>query len=210
MRLKPTELKKLRILFFLFYLSSNSSLSSHAQDSEEKAAERSLPTPMETRKLTSYSVKKPSLVLFDQKTSNRLNVSAKEVEANSGDGSVFISPRVEFAIGNFVYVSESEKALTDYRPASDGSISLTGSVTLIRYTSDTRQLSIESDLLAIDLLNEKITGAGSVKLLIGDSIHTGANFSIEQSGVFRLRGENGSRIKGEVYLTSNREMEKKL
>ena len=202
MRIKQTEPKKLRILFFLFYLSSNSSLSSHAQDSEKNAAEQGALTPKEPWNLTSYSVKKPSLVLFDQKTSNRLSVSAKEVEANSGDGSLFISPRVEFAIGNFAYVSESEKALTDYRPASDGSISLAGSVNLVRYSSEVKQLSIKSDLLAIDLLNEKITGAGSVKLLIGDSIHTGANFSIERGGIFRLKGENGSQIKGEIHLTA--------
>ena len=202
MRIKPTKPTKLRILFFLFYLSTNSLLNSHAQDSEEKTAKLDSLTPKEPKNLTSYSVKKPSLVLFNQKTSNRLNLSAKEVNANSGDGSVFISPRVEFALGDFAYVSESEKAMTDYRPASDGSISLTGSVNLLGYSSNAEKLSINSDLLVIDLLNEKITGAGSVKLLIGDSIHTGANFSIERGGIFRLRGENGSRIKGEIHLTA--------
>ena len=203
MRIKPTGPTKLRILFFLFYLSTNSSLNVHGHESEEKAAQQDALTPEERKNLTSYSVKKPSLMFFNPKMSNRLNLSAKEVTANSDYGSVFMSPRVEFAIGDFAYVSESEKALTDYRPASDGSILLTGSVSLIRYSSDAKQLSIQSDLLAIDLLNEKVTGAGSVKLLIGNSIHTGANFSIERGGIFRLRGEDGSRIKGEIHLTAN-------
>ena len=202
MRIKPTEPKKLRFLFFFLYLSSSFSISSLEKDSEETAARHGA-NPKGPEDITSYSVKKPSLVIFNQKTSNRLNVSAKEVEASSSDGSVFISPRVEFTIGDFAYVSESEIALTDYRPASDGSIFLTGSVNLVRYSSHAKQLSIKSDLLAIDLLNEKITGAGSVKLLIGGSIHTGADFSIERSGIFRLRGENGSRIKGEILLTDN-------
>ena len=202
MRIKPTEPKKLRFLFFFLYLSSSFSIGSLAKDSEETAARQGA-NPKGPENITSYSVKKPSLVILNQKTSNRLNVSAKEVEASSSDGSVFISPRVEFTIGDFAYVSESEIALTDYRPASDGSIFLTGSVNLVRYSSHAKQLSIKSDLLAIDLLNEKITGAGSVKLLIGGSIHTGADFSIERSGIFRLRGENGSRIKGEILLTDN-------
>ena len=114
---------------------------------------------------------------------------------------VFISPRIEFALGDFAYVSESDKALTDYRPASDGSISLTGSVKLIRYSSNAKHISITSDLLSFDLTKVKITGTGSVKLLFGDSTHTGTNFSIERAGIFRLRGEDSSRIKGEIHLT---------
>ena len=203
MRIKPTGPTKLRILFFLFYLSISFSPSSHAQDREEKTTKQEGHSSRESKNSTSYFVKKPSLVLFNQNTKGQLKLSATEVIANPGDGSVFISPKVEFAIGNFAYLSESDKAETDYRPNSDGSISLSGSVNLTRYSSDASDLSIRCDLLNIDLLDEKVTGAGSVKLLIEKSIHTGANFSIERGGVFRLRGEDGSRIKGEIHLTPN-------
>ena len=202
MRIKPTRPTKLRILFFLFYLSISFSPSSHAQDREEKATKRDAHSSRESKNSTSYSVKKPSLVLFNQNTKGQLKLSATEVVANPGDGSVFISPKVEFAIGNFAYLSESDKAETDYRPSSDGSISLSGSVNLTRYSSDASDLSITSDLLTIDLLNEKITGAGSIILVIGDSTHTGAYFSIEREGIFRLKGEDRSRIKGEIQLTA--------
>jgi hypothetical protein len=203
MRIKPTGPTNLRILFFLFYLSISFSQSSHAQARAEKAPKRDAHSSRESKNSTSYSVKKPSLVLFNQNTRDQLKLSATAVTASPGDGSVFISPRVEFTIGNFAYLSESDKAETDYRPSSDGSISLSGSVNLIRYSSDTSDLSIESDLLTIDLLNEKITGAGSIILVIGDSTHTGAYFSIEREGVFRLKGEDRSRIKGEIQLTVN-------
>ena len=202
MRIKPTGPTKLRILFFLFYLSISFSPSSHAQDREEKATKQEAHSSRESKNSTSYSVKKPSLVLFNQNTKGQLKLSATEVVANPGDGSVFISPKVEFAIGNFAYLSESDKAETDYRPSNDGSISLSGSVNLIRYSSDASDLSIRSDLLTIDLLNEKITGAGSIILVIGDSTHTGAYFSIEREGIFRLKGEDRSRIKGEIQLTA--------
>ena len=105
-------------------------------------------------------------------------------------------------MGNFAYLSESDKAETDYRLNKDGSISLSGSVNLIRYSSDTPDLSITSDFLTIDLLNEKITGAGSIILVIGDSTHTGAYFSIERGGIFRLKGRDRSRINGEIQLTA--------
>ena len=141
-------------------------------------------------------------MLFNQNTRDQLKLSATEVVANPGDGSVFISPKVEFAIGNFAYLSESDIAKTDYRPSSDGSISLSGSVNLTRYSSDASDLSIRSDLLTIDLLNEKITGAGSIILMIGGSTHTGTYFSIERGGIFRLKGEDRSRIKGEIKLTA--------
>ena len=199
---KANEPRKLRILFFLFYLSVSFSPSSHTQDREEKATKRDAHSSREGKDSISYSVEKPSLVLLNQNTRGRFKLSAKEVSANPGDGSVFISPRVEFALGDFAYVSESDKAETDYRPSNDGSISLSGSVRLIRYSSDTADLSITSDLLTIDLLNEKISGAGSVKLLIGDSSHTGAYFSIEREGIFKLKGEDRSRIKGEIQLTA--------
>ena len=55
---------------------------------------------------------------------------------------------------------------------------------LTRYSSDASDLSIKSDLLTIDLLNEKITGTGSIIFVIGDSTHTGAYFSIEHGGIF--------------------------
>ena len=203
MRIKATGPTKLRILFFLFYLSISFSPISHAQDREEKATKQETHSSRESKNSTSYSVKKPSLVLFNQNTKGQLKLSATEVVANPGDGSVFISPKVEFAIGNFAYLSESDKAETDYRPSSDGSISLSGSVNLTRYSSDASDLSIRSDLLTIDLLDEKITGAGSIILVIGDSTHTGAYFSIEREGVFRLKGEDRSRIKGEIQLTVN-------
>ena len=203
MRIKPTGPTELRILFLLFYLSISFSPSSHAQDREEKAKKQVAHSSSgESKNLTSYSVKKPSLALFNQNTRDQLKLSAAEVIANPGDGSVFISPRVEFAIGNFAYLSESNKAETDYRPSNDGSIALSGSVNLIRYSSDVSDLSITSDLLTIDLLNEKITGAGSVILVIGDSTHTGTHFSIEREGIFRLKGEDRSRIKGEIHLTA--------
>ena len=202
MRTKPSQPTKSRILFFLFFLSINSYLNSHAQELTEKAAQKVALTTKGHKSLSSYSIMEPSLVLFSQKTSNRLNLTAKEVKADSSSESVFVSPRLEFALGDFAYVGESERAMTDYRPAGDVSISLTGSVNLIRYSSDAKQLSIRSDLLAIDLLNKKITGAGSVKLLIGDSIHTGATFSIEQGGILRLGGETSSRIEGEFLLTA--------
>ena len=203
MRIKPSGPIKLRILFFLLYLSISFSPSSHAQARAEKATKRDAHSSRERKNSTSYSAKKPSLVLFNQNTRDQLKLSATEVTANPGDGSVFISPRVEFAIGNFAYLSESDRAETDYRPSNDGSISLRGSVSLIRYSSDASDLSIKSDLLTIDLLNEKITGAGSIILVIGDSIHTGAYFSIERGGVFRLKGEDSSRIKSEIQLTAN-------
>ena len=203
MRTKPTGATKSRILIFLFYLSISFFSGSHAQNREEKATKQDAHSSIESKNSISYSVKKPSLVLFNQNTRGQLKLSATEVIANPGDGSVFISPRVEFAIGNFAYLSESDKAETDYRPSNDGPISLSGSVSLIRYSSDASDLSIKSDLLTIDLLNEKITGAGSIILVIGDSIHTGAHFSIEREGVFRLRGEDRSRIKGEIQLTAN-------
>ena len=202
MRIRPTTATKLRILFFLFYLSISLSPSSHAQHRDETATNRNALSSRESNNSTSYSVKKPSLVLFNQNTKDRLKLSAKEVAANPGDGSVFISPRVEFVIGNFAYVSESDIAETDYRPSSDGSISLSGSVNLIRYSSDAPDLSITSDLLTVDLLNEKITGAGSIILAIGDSTHKGAYFSIEREGIFRLKGEDRSRIKSEIQLTA--------
>ena len=141
-------------------------------------------------------------MLFNQNTKGQLKLSATEVNANPVDGSVFFSPRVEFAIGNFAYLSVSDKAETDYRPSNHGSISLSGSVNLTRYSSDASDLSIRSDLLTIDLLNEKITGAGSIVLMIGDSTHTGAYFFIEREGIFRLEGEGISRIKGEIQLTA--------
>ena len=75
-------------------------------------------------------------------------------------------------------------------------------MSLIRYSTDASDLSIKSDLITIDLLNEKITGAGSIILVIGDSTHTGAYFSIEREGIFRLKGEDKSRIKGEIQLTA--------
>ena len=199
---KANEPSRLRLLFFLLYLSVSFSPSSHTQDREEKATKRDAHSPREGKDLTSYSVEKPSLVLFNQNTKGQLKLSATEVIANPGDGSVFISPKVEFAIGNFAYLSESDKAETDYRPSSDGSISLSGSVNLTRYSSDASDLSIRSDLLTIDLLNEKITGAGSIILMIGDSTHTGTYFSIERGGIFRLKGEDRSRIKGEIKLTA--------
>ena len=202
MRIKPTGATKLRILFFLFYLSISFSPSSRAQDREEKATKQEGHSSRESKSSTSYSVKKPSLVLFNQNTKGQLKLSATEVVANPGDGSVFISPKVEFAIGNFAYLSESDKAETDYRPSNYGSISLSGSVNLIRYSSDASDLSIESDLLTIDLLNEKITGAGAIILMIGDTTHTGTYFSIEREGVFRLKGDDRSRIKGEIQLTA--------
>ena len=166
MRIKSTRPTKLRILFFLFYLSISFSLSSHAQDCEEKVTQRDAQSSRESKNSASYSVKKPSLVLFNQNTRDQLKLSATEVIANPGDGSVFISPRVEFAIGDFAYLSESDKAETDYRPSKDGLISLSGSVNLIRYSSDASDLSITSDILTIDLLNEKITGAGSIILVL--------------------------------------------
>ena len=202
MRIKPTRPTKIRILFFLSLLSISLSQSSHAQNREEKATKRESHSSRESKNSTSYSVKKPSLVLYSQNTRDRLKLSAKEVISNPGDGSVFISPRVEFAIDNFAYLSESDKAETDYRPSNDGSISLSGSVNLIRYSSDTSELSITSDFLTIDLLNEKVSGAGSVILVIGDSTHTGTYFSIERGGIFRLKGGNRSRIKGEIQLTA--------
>ena len=202
MRIKPTGPTKLRTLFFLFYLSISFSPSSHAQDREEKATKWDAHSSRESKNSTYYSVKKPSLAIFNQNTRDQLKLSAAEVISNPGDGSVFVSPRVEFAIGNFAYLSESNKAETDYLPSNDGSISLSGSVKLIRYSSDASDLSITSDLLTIDLLNEKITGAGSVILVIGDSTHTGAYFSIEREGIFRLEGKDRSRIKGEILLTA--------
>ena len=202
MRIKPTRPKKSHILFFLFNLSIIFSQSSHAQDREEKAAKRDAHSSRESKNSTSYSAKKPSLVLFNQNTRDQLKLSATDVIANPDDGSVFISPKVEFAIGNFAYLSESDKAETDYRPSHDGSISLSGSVNLIRSSPDASDLSITSDLLTIDLLDEKITGAGSIILVIGDSTHTGANFFIEREGIFRLEGEGRSRIKGEIQLTA--------
>jgi len=202
MRIKPTRSAKLRILFFLFYLSISFSLSSHAQAREEKTTKRDTFSSRESKNSTSYSVKEPSLVLFSQNARDRLKLSAKEVSSNPGDGSVFISPTVEFAIGNFAYLSESDKAETDYRLSNDGSISLSGSVNLIRYSSDTPDLSITSDFLTVDLLNEKITGAGSIILVIGDSTHTGKYFSIEREGIFKLKGRDRSRIKGEIQLTA--------
>ncbi len=202
MRIKSTGPTKLRILFFLFYLSISFSLSSHAQDREEKTTKRDAQSSGESKNSASYSVKKPSLVLLNQNAKDQLKLSATEVFANPGDGSVFISPKVEFAIGGFTYLSESDKAETDYRPSNDGLISLSGSVNLMRYSSDASDLSIASDLLTIDLLNEKITGAGSIILMIGDSTHTGAYFSIEREGIFRLIGEDRSQIKGEIQLTA--------
>ena len=202
MRIKSTGPTKLRILFFLFYLSISFSPSSHAQDREEKTTKRDAQSSGESKNSASYSVKKPSLVLLNQNAKDQLKLSATEVFANPGDGSVFISPKVEFAIGGFTYLSESDKAETDYRPSNDGLISLSGSVNLIRYSSDASDLSITSDLLTIDLLNEKITGAGSIILVIGDSTHTGAYFSIEREGIFRLIGEDRSPIKGEIQLTA--------
>ena len=202
MRIKPTGATKLRILFFLPYLSIIFSLSSHAQACVEKAPKLDAHSSRESKNSTSYSVKMPSLVLFNQNTRDQLKLSATEVTASPGDGSVFISPRVEFTIGSFAYLSESDKAETDYRPSNDGSISLSGSVSLIRYSTDASDLSIKSDLITIDLLNEKITGAGSIILVIGDSTHTGAYFSIEREGIFRLKGEDRSRIKGEIQLTA--------
>ena len=202
MRIRPTGPTKLRILFFLFYLSISFFPGSHAQDREEKATKWDAHSSRESKNSTSYSVKKPSLAIFNQNTRDQLKLSAAEVISNPGDGSVFVSPRVEFAIGNFAYLSESNKAETDYLPSNDGSISLSGSVKLIRYSSDASDLSITSDLLTIDLLNEKITGTGSVILVIGDSTHTGAYFSIEREGIFRLKGEDRSRIKGEIQLTA--------
>ena len=202
MRIKSTGPTKLRILFFLFYLSISFSPSSHAQDREEKTTKRDAQSSGESKNSASYSVKKPSLVLLNQNAKDQLKLSATELIANPGDGSVFISPKVEFAIGGFTYLSESDKAETDYRPSNDGLISLSGSVNLIRYSSDASDLSITSDLLTIDLLNEKITGAGSIILVIGDSTHTGAYFSIEREGIFRLIGEDRSQIKGEIQLTA--------
>ena len=202
MRIRPTGPTKLKTLFFLFYLSIGLSTSSPAQDREEKSTKRDARVFKENKNSASYTVERPSLVLFSQNTRDRLKLSAKEVVANPVEGSVFISPRVEFAIGNFDYVSESDKAEADYRPSNDGSISLSGSVNLIRYSSDTSDLSITSDFLTIDLLNEKITGVGSIVLVIGDSIHRGAYFSIEQGGAFRLKGGDRSRIKGEIQLTA--------
>ena len=202
MRSNPTGPTKLRILFFLFYLSISFSLSSHAQDREEKTTKRDAQSSGESKNSASYSVKKPSLVLLNQNAKDQLKLSATELIANPGDGSVFISPKVEFAIGGFTYLSESDKAETDYRPSNDGLISLSGSVNLMRYSSDASDLSIASDLLTIDLLNEKITGAGSIILMIGDSTHTGAYFSIEREGIFRLIGEDRSQIKGEIQLTA--------
>ena len=202
MRIKPAGAIKLQILFFLFHLSIIFSPSSHAQDLEKKATKQEAHSSKESKNSSSYSAKKPSLVLFNQNTKGQLKLSATEVVANPGDGSVFISPKVEFAIGNFAYLSESDKAETDYRPSSDGSISLSGSVNLTRYSSDASDLSIRSDLLTIDLLDEKITGAGSIILVIGDSTHTGAYFFIEREGIFRLEGEGRSRIKGEIQLTA--------
>ena len=202
MRIKPTGSTKIRILFFLFHLSISFSPISRAQDREEKATKQESHSSRESKNSTSYSVKKPSLVLFNQNTKGQLKLSATEVVANPGDGSVFISPKVEFAIGNFAYLSESDKAETDYRPSSDGSISLSGSVNLTRYSSDASDLSIRSDLLTINLLDEKITGAGSIILVIGDSTHTGAYFFIEREGIFKLEGEGRSRIKGEIQLAA--------
>ena len=202
MRIKPTGKKNLRILFFLIYLSISFSPSSRAQNLEEKATKQEAHSSKESKNSTSYSLKKPSLVFFNQNTKGQLKLSATEVVANPGDGSVFISPKVEFAIGNFAYLSESDKAKTDYRPSSDGSISLSGSVNLTRYSSDASDLSIRSDLLTIDLRNEKITGDGSILLVIGDSTHTGAYFSIEREGIFRLKGQDRSRIKSEIQLTA--------
>ena len=202
MRLKPTGPTKLRILFFLFYLSTSFSPSSHAEDDEEKATKLDAHSSWESKNSTSFSVKKASLVLLNQNTRDRLKLYAKEIVANPGDGSVFISPRVEFAIGDAAYVSESDKAETDYRPSNDGSISLSGSVNLNRYSPDASDFSIISDLLTIDLHKEKITGAGSVTLVVEDTTHTGAYFSIEQGGIFRLKGEDRSRIKGEIKLTA--------
>ena len=202
MRIKPTVPTKLRILFFLFYLSLGFSPSSRAQDREEKTTKQEGHSSRESKNSTSYSVKNPSLVLFNQNTKGQLKLSATEVVADPGDGSVFISPKVEFAIGNFAYLSESDKAETDYRPSNDGSISLSGSVNLTRYSSEASDLSIRSDLLTIDLLDEKITGAGSIILVIGDSTHTGAYFFIEREGIFRLEGEGRTRIKGEIQLTA--------
>ena len=202
MRIKAAGPTKSRIFFFLLYLSISFCSSSHAQDRGEKAIKWDAHSFRQSKNSTSYSVKKPSLVFFNQNTRDQLKLSATEVIANPRDGSVFISPRVEFTIGNFAYLSESDKAETDYRPSSDGSISLSGSVNLTRYSSDASDLSITSDLLTIDLLNEKITGAGSIILVIGDSTHTGAYFSIKREGVFRLKGEAGSRIKGKIQLTA--------
>jgi hypothetical protein len=202
MRIKPIGPTKIRILFSLFYLSISFSAYSHAQDREEKATTWDAHSPRKSKNSTSYSVKKPSLVLFNQNTRDQLKLSATEVVANPDDGSVFISPIVEFAIGNFAYLSESEKAETDYRPSNDGSISLSGSVNLTRYSSDASDLSIKSDLVTVDLFDEKITGAGSIILVIGDSTHTGAYFSIEREGIFRLKGEGRSRVKSEIQLTA--------
>ena len=199
MRIKPAGPTKLLILF---YLSISFSPGSHAQDHAEKATKRDAQSSRESESSTSYSLEKPSLVLYNQNTTGQLKLSAEEVVANPGDGSIFISPKVEFAIDNVTYVSMSDKAETDYRPSDDGSISLSGSVNLIRYSSDALDLSIASDLLTIDLRNEKITGAGSILLVIGDSTHTGAYFSIERGGIFRLKGEDKSRIKGEIQLTT--------
>ena len=210
MRIKPTGATNLLILFFLLYLTVSLSASSHAQDRIEKKTKRDGLSSRDSKNSASYSVKKPSLVLFNQNTRGRMKLSAAEVIANPRDGSVLISPRVEFEMGNFAYLSESETAETDYRPSNDGSILLSGSVNLIRYSSDASDLSIKSDLLTIDLLDEKITGAGSILLMIGDSTHTGAYFSIEQEGIFRLKGEDRSRIKSEIQLTGKREMEEKL
>ena len=141
-------------------------------------------------------------MLFNQNTRDQLKLSATEVTASPSDGSVFISPRVEFTIGNFAYLSESDKAETDYRPSNDESISLSGSVNLTRYSSDASDLSIRSDLLTIDLHDKIVTGAGSIILVIGDTTHTGAYIFIEREGIFRLKGEDRSRIKGEIQLTA--------
>ena len=202
MRIKPNGPTKSRILFFLFYVLTSFSPSSQALDREEKTTKRDADFSRESGTSTSYSVTKPSLVLFNQNARDRLKLFATEVVANPGDGSVFISPRVEFAIDNFAYLSESDKAETEYRPSDDGSILLSGSVNLIRYSSDASYLSTKSDHLTIDLRNEKITGAGSIVLVIGDSTHTGAYFSIEREGIFKLKGGDRSRIKGEIHLTA--------
>ncbi len=194
---KPTKLAVFSFVFFLFNFSSETP---QAKDSREKTTSLNTLNSVESQHPISYSVKQPSLVLFNENASDRLSLFAKEVHANSNEGSVFVLPRVEFTLGDFAYVSESDRAVTDYRPAKDVAISLSGSVKLIGYSSDATFLSTKSDLLAIDLINEKITGAGSVEFLIETFRHNGDYFSIEPDGIFRLHGEDNSRITGELNL----------
>ena len=155
MRIKPTGPTKLRILFFLFFLSISFLRVLTPRIVKKKQLNGMLTLPGK-QKFDLLLCKEAIFGDLHQNFRDQLKLSATEVISNPGDGSVFISPRVEFAIGNFAYLSESNKAETDYRPSNDGSISLSGSVKLIRYSSDASDLSIKAIFLLSTCLTRKL------------------------------------------------------